>query len=78
MLILTYYFLYQANKKGTTASKKKKKAKLKRVVRSMKRQQRVASENSGSNYYTPLTYLKDPQVGFFNSFTFVRPWLVIC
>ncbi|KAJ3693644.1 hypothetical protein LUZ60_009124 [Juncus effusus] len=60
-VILSKEDVYKANKKGTTASKKKKKAKLKRVMRSMKRQQRISSENSGSNYYSPLTYLKDPQ-----------------
>ena len=55
-------FFSQANHKGTSASKKKKKAKLERVVRSMKRQQRKSNEETGSNYYSPLTYLKDPQV----------------
>ncbi|KAJ3698627.1 hypothetical protein LUZ61_002332 [Rhynchospora tenuis] len=61
VVLLSKEDVYKANKKGTTASKKKKKAKLKRVVRSMKRQQRIATEGSGSNYYSPLTYLKDPQ-----------------
>jgi protein SDA1 len=55
--------LSQANHKGTAATKKKKKAKLQRVIRSMKRQQRKSTEDTGSNYYSPLTYLKDPQVG---------------
>ncbi|KAJ1688953.1 hypothetical protein LUZ63_013108 [Rhynchospora breviuscula] len=61
VVLLSAEDTYMANKKGTTASKKKKKAKLKRVVRSMKRQQRIATEGSGSNYCSPLTYLKDPQ-----------------
>lgn len=52
----------QANHKGTAASKKKKKAKLQRVIRSMKRQQRKSVEDAGSSYYSPLTYLKDAQV----------------
>ncbi|XP_078175847.1 ARM repeat superfamily protein [Carex rostrata] len=60
VVLLSKEDVYKANKKGTTASKKKKKAKLKRVMRSMKRHQRIA-ENTGSNYYSPLTYLKDPQ-----------------
>ncbi|KAJ3684316.1 hypothetical protein LUZ61_013480 [Rhynchospora tenuis] len=61
VVLLSTEDTYTANKKGTTASKKKKKAKLKRVVRSMKRQQRIGTEGSGSNYCSPLTYLKDPQ-----------------
>ncbi|KAJ4763571.1 Protein SDA1-like protein [Rhynchospora pubera] len=61
VVLLSKEDVYKANKKGTTASKKKKKAKLKRVVRSMKRQQRIATDGSGSNYYSPLTYLKDAQ-----------------
>ncbi|KAJ4816054.1 Protein SDA1-like protein [Rhynchospora pubera] len=61
VVLLSKEDVYKANKKGTTASKEKKKAKLKRMVRSMKRQQRISSEGSGSNYYSPLTYLKDPQ-----------------
>ncbi|KAJ4780105.1 Protein SDA1-like protein [Rhynchospora pubera] len=61
VVLLSAEDTYMANKKGTTSSKKKKKAKLKRVVRSMKRQQRIATEGSGSNYCSPLTYLKDPQ-----------------
>jgi protein SDA1 len=59
---LLFDFSLQANHKGTSASKKKKKAKLERVVRSLKRQQRKSTEETGSNYYSPLTYLKDPQV----------------
>lgn len=60
-IILSKEDVYKANHKGTAASKKKKKAKLERVVRSMKRQQRKSAEETGSNYYSPLTYLKDPQ-----------------
>ncbi|KAL6651447.1 hypothetical protein ACP70R_010372 [Stipagrostis hirtigluma subsp. patula] len=61
-LILSKEDVYKANHKGTAASKKKKKAKLQRVIRSMKRQQRKsAAEETGSSYYSPLTYLKDPQ-----------------
>ncbi|KAF7003907.1 hypothetical protein CFC21_019178 [Triticum aestivum] len=60
-IILSKEDVYKANHKGTSASKKKKKAKLERVVRSMKRQQRKSNEETGSNYYSPLTYLKDPQ-----------------
>jgi protein SDA1 len=52
----------QASHKGTAASKKKKKAKLQRVVRSMKRQQRKSFETTTPSYYSPLTYLKDPEV----------------
>lgn len=60
-IILSKEDVYKANNKGTAASKKKKKAKLQRVVRSLKRQQRKSTEESGSNYYSPLTYLKDTQ-----------------
>ncbi|GMH15200.1 hypothetical protein Nepgr_017041 [Nepenthes gracilis] len=60
-VVISKEAVYKAHHKGTSASKKKKKAKLLRVMRSMKRQQRVASENSGSNYYSPLNHLKDAQ-----------------
>ncbi|KAM0014814.1 putative SDA1 domain, armadillo-like helical protein [Helianthus debilis subsp. tardiflorus] len=54
--------IYKANNTGTTSSKKKKKAKLQRVIRSMKKQQRMSSERENNvNYYSPLTSLKDPQ-----------------
>ncbi|KAK9063467.1 hypothetical protein SSX86_017337 [Deinandra increscens subsp. villosa] len=54
--------IYKAKNTGTTSSKKKKKAKLQRVIRSMKKQQRISSErDSNLNYYSPLTSLKDPQ-----------------
>jgi len=54
--------IYKAKNTGTTSSKKKKKAKLQRVIRSMKKQQRISSERDNNlNYYSPLTNLKDPQ-----------------
>ncbi|XP_062185408.1 uncharacterized protein LOC133888997 [Phragmites australis] len=60
-VILSKEDVYKASHKGTAASKKKKKAKLQRVIRSMKRQQRKSAEETGSSYYSHLTYLKDPQ-----------------
>ncbi|KAK8449720.1 hypothetical protein SEVIR_7G260800v4 [Setaria viridis] len=60
-VLLSKQDVYKANHKGTAASKKKKKAKLQRVIRSMKRQQRKSVEDAGSSYYSPLTYLKDAQ-----------------
>ncbi|GFQ02718.1 protein sda1 homolog [Phtheirospermum japonicum] len=60
-VVLNKEAIYKANHKGTTSSKKKKKAKLERAVRSMKKQQRLSSEKSNSNYYSPLNHLKDPQ-----------------
>jgi protein SDA1 len=60
-ILLSKQDVYKANHKGTTASKKKKKAKLQRVIRSMKRQQRKSVDEAGSSYYSPLTYLKDAQ-----------------
>ncbi|XP_072969918.1 uncharacterized protein [Typha angustifolia] len=60
-VVISKEAVYKAHHKGTSASKKKKKAKLQRAIRSMKRQKRIASENTSSNYYSPLTYLKDPQ-----------------
>ncbi|XP_076895970.1 uncharacterized protein LOC143548771 isoform X2 [Bidens hawaiensis] len=54
--------IYKAKNTGTTSSKKKKKAKLQRVIRSMKKQQRISSERDNNlNYYSPLTSLTDPQ-----------------
>ncbi|KAG6486860.1 protein SDA1 homolog [Zingiber officinale] len=53
--------IYKAQNKGTSASKKKKKAKLQRVIRNMKRHQRLASQNNSSSYYSPLSHLKDAQ-----------------
>ncbi|KAL3649829.1 hypothetical protein CASFOL_006232 [Castilleja foliolosa] len=60
-VVLNKEAIYKANHKGTTSSKKKKKAKLERAVRSMKKQQRLSSEKSNSNYYSPLNHMKDPQ-----------------
>lgn len=60
-VVLNREEVYKAHHKGTTASKKKKKAKLQRVIRSMKRQQRLDSKKTGPNYYSPITKLKDPQ-----------------
>ncbi|XP_065875920.1 uncharacterized protein [Euphorbia lathyris] len=53
--------IYKANHKGTVSSKKKKQAKLQRAMRSMKRKQRLSSEKTSSNYYSPLNHLKDAQ-----------------
>ncbi|KAF9677853.1 hypothetical protein SADUNF_Sadunf08G0150900 [Salix dunnii] len=53
--------LKEAHNQGTVSSKKKKKAKLQRAIRSMKRQQRLSSENNNSNYYSPFNHLKDAQ-----------------
>ncbi|CAH1433941.1 unnamed protein product [Lactuca virosa] len=54
--------IYKAKNTGTTSSKKKKKAKLQRVIRSMKKQQRISSERTHNlNYYSPLNALKDAQ-----------------
>ncbi|CAO2043842.1 unnamed protein product [Urochloa humidicola] len=60
-ILLSKQDVYKANHKGTAASKKKKKAKLQRVIRSMKRQQKKSVDEAGSSYYSPLTYLKDAQ-----------------
>ncbi|ONK65926.1 uncharacterized protein A4U43_C06F2410 [Asparagus officinalis] len=60
-IVLSREAVYKAHHKGTAASKKKKKAKLQRVMRSMKRQQRLSSEKSSSNSYSPLTHLKNAQ-----------------
>lgn len=60
-VVLSREDVYKAKHKGTASSKRKKKAKLQRVIRSMKRQQRQSSEKSGSNSYSPLTHLKDAQ-----------------
>ncbi|XP_021758541.1 protein SDA1 homolog [Chenopodium quinoa] len=58
-VVLNSEQVYKAHHKGTTSSKKKKKAKLKREIRSMKRQQRLSSEKTGSNHYSPLSDLHD-------------------
>lgn len=60
-VILNKEAVYKASHKGTTSSKKKKKAKLQRIARSMKKQQRLSSEKSDTNYYSPLNNLKDAQ-----------------
>ncbi|WCJ38608.1 SDA1 family protein [Euphorbia peplus] len=53
--------IYKANHKGTVSSKKKKQAKLQRAMRSMKRKNRLSSEKTSSNFYSPLNHLKDAQ-----------------
>ncbi|KAG6708126.1 hypothetical protein I3842_06G064500 [Carya illinoinensis] len=53
--------VYKAHHKGTVSSKKKKQAKIQRAIRSMKRQQRLSSEKTTSNYYSPLSHLRDAQ-----------------
>ncbi|XP_077228245.1 ARM repeat superfamily protein [Tasmannia lanceolata] len=60
-VVLSREAIYKAHHKGTFASKKKKQAKLQRAMRSMKRQQRTASEHNSTSYYSPLTHLKDAQ-----------------
>ncbi|KAG0482765.1 hypothetical protein HPP92_010849 [Vanilla planifolia] len=60
-IVLSREAVYKAQHKGTTSSKKKKKAKLQRVVRSMKRQQRQSSKNEVAHSYPPLIHLKDAQ-----------------
>ncbi|KAL6549748.1 hypothetical protein OROMI_020236 [Orobanche minor] len=60
-IVVSKEAIYKANHAGTTSSKKKKKAKLQRVIRSMKKQQRMSTENSTSSYLSPLNHLKDPQ-----------------
>ncbi|MCD7457595.1 hypothetical protein HAX54_035453 [Datura stramonium] len=60
-VVLNKEAIYKAHNKGTSSSKKKKQAKLQRAVRSMKKQQRVQSENNNTSYYSPLNHLKDAQ-----------------
>ncbi|CBI16831.3 unnamed protein product, partial [Vitis vinifera] len=60
-VVLSKGDVYKAHHKGTLASKKKKKAKLQRVIRNMKRKQRLSSEKVISNNYSPLNHLKDAQ-----------------
>ncbi|KAM1303703.1 hypothetical protein ACFX2F_021480 [Malus domestica] len=60
-VVLNRESIYKAHHQGTIASKKKKKAKLQRAMRSMKKQQRLSSEKTNSNYHTPLNHLQDPQ-----------------
>ncbi|RDY08439.1 Protein SDA1-like protein, partial [Mucuna pruriens] len=56
-VILSRSTVYKASHQGTAASKKKKKAKLKRVIRSMKK----SSERGSNCYYSPLNHLKDAE-----------------
>lgn len=61
-VVISKEAIYKAKNMGTTSSKKKKKAKLQRVIRSMKKQQRISSDRDNNlNYYSPLSSLKDPQ-----------------
>ncbi|KAF9604350.1 hypothetical protein IFM89_006357 [Coptis chinensis] len=60
-VIISREAVYKAHHKGTSASKKKKQAKLQRAVRTMKRQQRMSSEKTSPNHYSPLGHLKDAQ-----------------
>ncbi|KAK7819495.1 protein sda1 like protein [Quercus suber] len=60
-VVINKQAIYNAHHKGTVSSKKKKQAKLQRAMRSMKRQQRLSSENVSSNNYSPLNHLKDAQ-----------------
>ncbi|CAI9093320.1 OLC1v1028793C1 [Oldenlandia corymbosa var. corymbosa] len=60
-IVVSKEAIYKAQHKGTSASKKKKKAKLQRVIRSMKKQQRSSAQKNVSSYYSPLKHLKDPQ-----------------
>jgi protein SDA1 len=52
--------VYKAFKKGTGPTKKKKQAKLKRVMQSLKKQQR-AKEGGGAVSFAALQLLNDPQ-----------------
>ncbi|PIA30349.1 hypothetical protein AQUCO_05600053v1 [Aquilegia coerulea] len=60
-VVISREAVYKAHHKGTSASKKKKQAKLQRAIRTMKKQQRSLSEKNTSNYYSPLSHLKDAQ-----------------
>ncbi|MCO5576097.1 hypothetical protein L7F22_029904 [Adiantum nelumboides] len=51
--------VYKAHHKGTTSSRKRKQAKLQRVMRGLKKQQRNQAE--GAHGSLPLQYLHDPQ-----------------
>eukprot|EP00246_Nothoceros_aenigmaticus_P009153 TRINITY_DN24490_c0_g1_i1.p1 TRINITY_DN24490_c0_g1~~TRINITY_DN24490_c0_g1_i1.p1 ORF type:complete len:742 (-),score=193.00 TRINITY_DN24490_c0_g1_i1:170-2395(-) len=53
--------IYKANHKGTASSQKKKQAKLQRVMRSMKKQQRLESNQNDNVGYVPLKHVVDPQ-----------------
>ncbi|KAL2644731.1 hypothetical protein R1flu_012318 [Riccia fluitans] len=53
--------IYKAYHKGTSSSKKKKQAKLQRVMRSMKKQQRNQSRKMEQGSHAPLQHVVDPQ-----------------
>lgn len=52
--------VYKAHHKGTASSRRKKQAKLQRVMRSLKKQQRSQAEGASGNS-SPLQHLHDPQ-----------------
>ncbi|OAE28394.1 hypothetical protein AXG93_4027s1160 [Marchantia polymorpha subsp. ruderalis] len=54
--------IYKAYHKGTVSSKRKKQAKLQRVIRSMKKQQRTHSREMEQGSHAPLQHVVDPQV----------------
>ncbi|TVU00899.1 hypothetical protein EJB05_53630, partial [Eragrostis curvula] len=60
-IILSKEDVYKVIEKAQLLVRKKKKAKLQRVIRSLKRQQRKSAEATSPSCYSPLTYLKDPQ-----------------
>uniref|UniRef100_A0A0D6QXD4 Protein SDA1 n=1 Tax=Araucaria cunninghamii TaxID=56994 RepID=A0A0D6QXD4_ARACU len=60
-VVLSREAVYKAHHKGTTKSKKKKQAKLERVMRGLKKQQRIESKSVDWGSYSPLRHLKDPQ-----------------
>ncbi|XP_047330809.1 protein SDA1 homolog [Impatiens glandulifera] len=66
-VVLSREALYKAFHKGTVSSKKKKKAKLLRVKRSLKKQQRKSTDDGKPDFYSPLYHLKDAQ-GFVEKF----------
>ncbi|KAL3697936.1 hypothetical protein R1sor_012012 [Riccia sorocarpa] len=53
--------IYKAYHKGTSSSKKKKQAKLQRVIRSLKKQQRTQSREMEQGSHAPLQHVVDPQ-----------------
>ncbi|KAK4276237.1 hypothetical protein QN277_019206 [Acacia crassicarpa] len=59
-VLLNKESIYKAHHKGTVASKKKKKAKLQRVMRSLKRKQRMSFGDKNTTS-SPLNHLKDAQ-----------------
>ncbi|KAF4378705.1 hypothetical protein F8388_006156 [Cannabis sativa] len=59
--VISRQSVYKAHHAGTSSSKRKKQAKLQRAMRSMKKQQRISSDKTAPNYYSPLSHLKDPQ-----------------